>query len=860
MREILEIALTNAATATILGVPAALSGRWIKRPAVVHALWVLVLVGLLRPPVLRIGILPAWGSSESVSAATTVATTRTGPDGKTQRGAIELADIGNAPGLGGSASSRSATSMSNAEGNPGSLWVRPGNASLRGPDPSVASAGSDARSLRTAGGSSPVPVLRNMPGEVTTDGAADRSDFRSRASVAASNVEAALARLPWAPIEQGLMIVWLAGMLAVIALGIWRAVRFTRSIRGAAAATAGLSEEMAAPAPALSARVQALAGRVGLRRAPAVRIVESRISPLVWPRLRGPVILFPARLLEGLSESERDALLLHELAHVRRRDHWVRLIECAAAAAFWWHPLLSWARRQMRRAEERACDEMVVCAAAGRTGAYARGLMKTVEFLSGTDSRAPAFASGLGAYRLMEERLTMIVQETTPRRLTRLQAAALAVFAAAVLIAFPSTAARSATASTNAAPPAPPAAASVVDEGTPAPPALPAPPAPPAARRSARSATPAPPAYPGTPAPAEYPPTPAPAAYPPAPAPAPAAAPIAHALPAATIAAYESDQPAPAMPRSYARSATPAAAPAPGPTPAPAAYVMAGTAAAAAPVPPAAPAPPGAPAPPPEPVFGDLPAAPDIPPAPPAPPEAYGEGASAGGQTGAFGPIARSGGYASGRTGASGGTPPARAGSTSLKRKSPAPDGTPMSQADIDALRERAEQLQAELERVEAQLERSGGVKEQSAELEARAAALKEELSAYNSAASNEAREAAAKDIERAFEETRRQLESANDPESQRALAEAEREFAEEMKAQGHADAERQYMKRQTPSVEGYYKKLAEADASPGDTAAQLRELRTALAQLQAESEKISTAQRKLRTMIETLESRSNTH
>src|SRR4029079_3346763 len=109
-------------------------------------------------------------------------------------------------------------------------------------------------------------------------------------------------------------------------------------------------------------------------------------------------------------------------AHLKRRDHWVRLIEFAASALYWWHPLLYVAPRRMRHAEEQSCDGWVLRCRPQGAQEYANGLMKTVEFLAGTrPGPAPAFATGLGAYRLMEERLTMIMNETTPKRMSRIQ-------------------------------------------------------------------------------------------------------------------------------------------------------------------------------------------------------------------------------------------------------------------------------------------------------------------------------------------------------------------------------------------------------------------------------------------------------
>ena len=120
----------------------------------------------------------------------------------------------------------------------------------------------------------------------------------------------------------------LAGALVVVlGLTAWRFARFGRLLA------------CARPAPdSLVARVAALAPRLGLRRVPPVLLVPARIPPMLWPHRGGPRLLLPAEMLPRLQAEELDALLAHELAHVRRRDHWVRLVEIAATALFWWYP------------------------------------------------------------------------------------------------------------------------------------------------------------------------------------------------------------------------------------------------------------------------------------------------------------------------------------------------------------------------------------------------------------------------------------------------------------------------------------------------------------------------------------------
>ena len=64
-------------------------------------------------------------------------------------------------------------------------------------------------------------------------------------------------------------------------------------------------------------------------------------------------------------------LLLHELAHLKRRDHWVRWLELVVAGLYWWHPVVWWARRALREAEEQCCDAWVVWAMPDRSRTYA---------------------------------------------------------------------------------------------------------------------------------------------------------------------------------------------------------------------------------------------------------------------------------------------------------------------------------------------------------------------------------------------------------------------------------------------------------------------------------------------------------
>lgn len=283
---------------------------------------------------------------------------------------------------------------------------------------------------------------------------------------------------------------WLAlvlGALVVSVLSAWRFARFSRLLRCARPAPADLAE-----------RAAALAARIGLQRAPPVVLVPARVPPMLWPGRAGPRLLLPEGLVSGLGRVELDTLIAHELAHVRRRDHWVRLLEIAATTLFWWYPVTWWARASLRRAEERCCDEWVLRVLPSSGRAYANGLLKSLAFVAGEAAALPAVASGAGPVRDLEARLKEILMTRPSPRLAVPVRLALVSAAALGLAVFP----------THAQSRAPEAGAPTVaptDEREPVPAVAPAPRPVPAIRATAPALAPAPGAAPSPLAPVARP-------------------------------------------------------------------------------------------------------------------------------------------------------------------------------------------------------------------------------------------------------------------------------------------------------------------------------------------------------------------
>jgi beta-lactamase regulating signal transducer with metallopeptidase domain len=252
------------------------------------------------------------------------------------------------------------------------------------------------------------------PGEWPTRSASREPDeTRSRSE------RTTLTALPdWKPVVLAL---WLTGSLLWWALAGVRLARFRRLLRFACPAPAALQEQ-----------ARRLAARLGVGRCPGVWLVPAPVSPMLWALGGPPRLLLPAPLWERLTAEQQDTLLLHELAHQRRRDHWVRRLELAVLGLYWWHPVVWWARRELREAEEDCCDAWVVWALPEAARAYATALLETVTFLSQSRPALPATASGAGHVRPLKRRLTMILRGTPSRNLT--WGGLLAVLALAALL------------------------------------------------------------------------------------------------------------------------------------------------------------------------------------------------------------------------------------------------------------------------------------------------------------------------------------------------------------------------------------------------------------------------------------------
>lgn len=130
--------------------------------------------------------------------------------------------------------------------------------------------------------------------------------------------------------------------------------------------------------PAAEQLIEQLRSRLGIRRPVGLIISKSRIGPAVLGIVR-PTILIPARIIEGKTPRDLEPILAHELLHVRRGDLWVGWLLVLVQSVWWFHPLVWWAGRLLKREAERCCDEEVVAELGCKPARYARALLDVLE-------------------------------------------------------------------------------------------------------------------------------------------------------------------------------------------------------------------------------------------------------------------------------------------------------------------------------------------------------------------------------------------------------------------------------------------------------------------------------------------------
>ena len=197
------------------------------------------------------------------------------------------------------------------------------------------------------------------------------------------------------------------------ALALWMVGVFFHAYRLASAYTS-LRRAVRRSAPIAGEDAEcagALARAFGLRRPPGIGLSPDIQTPLVVGVLR-PVVLIPASAMGNLSRQERDMVIGHELAHVRRRDLLLAWVPAIAERLFFFHPLARLASREYATAREAACDALVLETTGVAPHDYGRLLVRL-----GVIGMDPVFTVGGSSpsASMLKRRLDMLHDVTTIR-------------------------------------------------------------------------------------------------------------------------------------------------------------------------------------------------------------------------------------------------------------------------------------------------------------------------------------------------------------------------------------------------------------------------------------------------------------
>lgn len=195
--------------------------------------------------------------------------------------------------------------------------------------------------------------------------------------------------------------VWFCGFVAVLVLWYVRWRRISAAIQDSVQLNEGREVE------ALR-RVEQL---TGIRQPVRMLLSQAMLEPGIFG-MSHPILVWPQGISEYLEHAHLEAVLAHELWHVRRRDNLTAAIHMAVEAIFWFYPLVWWLGGRLVEERERACDEQVV-EAGGERRVYAESILKVCEFCVGSPLACVSGVTGAD----LKKRMVHIMSEQVIRKL-----------------------------------------------------------------------------------------------------------------------------------------------------------------------------------------------------------------------------------------------------------------------------------------------------------------------------------------------------------------------------------------------------------------------------------------------------------
>lgn len=155
------------------------------------------------------------------------------------------------------------------------------------------------------------------------------------------------------------------------------------------------------------ARIQELSRKMNITSRVTLRLSKMVNVPCVVGFFK-PTILIPFSLLSGLTQQQIEAILIHELAHIRRRDFYVNILQGVVGVIYFFNPALIWVSAQIRKERENCCDDIVLQGTSDKA-TFIKALVSFQEYNMRIPNYAPALA---GRKRPLLARIERMITNT----------------------------------------------------------------------------------------------------------------------------------------------------------------------------------------------------------------------------------------------------------------------------------------------------------------------------------------------------------------------------------------------------------------------------------------------------------------
>lgn len=198
-------------------------------------------------------------------------------------------------------------------------------------------------------------------------------------------------------------LVWLVGLL-VLSVLLFQRFLFVKSLLAQSDKANGRLDET----------LQQCCRQVGIRKNIELRLSKNMLSPAACGLFK-PVILMPGSLLENLSSEKLRAVLIHELAHIKRGDLWINFIQTILQIIYFYNPLLWFANAVVRGLREKAVDEMVLTKLGDEADSYSSTLIDIAEIAFSKPHFSLRLVGVVESKKALSDRIKHILSRPFPK-------------------------------------------------------------------------------------------------------------------------------------------------------------------------------------------------------------------------------------------------------------------------------------------------------------------------------------------------------------------------------------------------------------------------------------------------------------